>query len=145
MYTGWNLDFRKFFVYLKDKYKVSKAFLFIGKKDSNTKLYSYLEKSGFKLIYKPAVSYYDENNVEQIKGNVDAELVLHAMIEYPSYDKAIIVSGDGDYFCLIEYLEKQGKLKHVAIPNKFRYSKLFKKFRKYFFYVSEQKNKLEKK
>ena len=48
---------------------------------------------------------------------MDAELVLHAMIEYPNYDKAIVVSGDGDFHCLIEYLEKQGKLARVLILN----------------------------
>jgi uncharacterized LabA/DUF88 family protein len=46
----------------------------------------------------------------KVKGNVDAELVLHAMIEYPNYDKALIVTGDGDFFCLVEYLIKQDKL-----------------------------------
>jgi uncharacterized LabA/DUF88 family protein len=37
----------------------------------------------------------------RVKGNVDAELVLHTMIEYDNYSKAIIISGDGDFFCLV--------------------------------------------
>ena len=44
---------------------------------------------------------YFETNVRAsdgtVKGNVDAELVLHTMIEYKHFDKAIIVSGDGDF------------------------------------------------
>lgn len=62
-----------------------------------------------------------------IKGNVDAELVLYAMKELSRYDKAIIVSGDGDFFSLVEYLEQQGKLAHLMTPN-WQYSSLLKPF-----------------
>ncbi len=62
-----------------------------------------------------------------IKGNVDAELVLYAMKEMPNYDQAIIVSGDGDFFSLAEYLEQQGKLAHILTPN-WQYSSLLKVF-----------------
>jgi hypothetical protein len=65
------------------------------------------------------------------------------MIEFPNYSKAIIVSGDGDYYCLIEYLENHNKLSHVMIPNKSSYSSLLKKYRRYFVFVSELKEKLE--
>jgi len=62
--------------------------------------------------------------------------------KYEEYDKAIIVSGDGDFHCLIEYLEQKGKLLHVIIPNHKKYSALLRKFRKYFIYIN---NNLEKK
>ncbi|HEY5153056.1 MAG TPA: NYN domain-containing protein, partial [Candidatus Saccharimonadales bacterium] len=62
-----------------------------------------------------------------IKGNVDAELVLYAMKELPNYDQAIIVSGDGDFFSLAEYLEEQGKLANILTPN-WQYSSLLKVF-----------------
>jgi len=43
---GWKLDFRRFRIYLKDKYKIRKAFLFIGYIEKNQKLYDSLKKSG---------------------------------------------------------------------------------------------------
>jgi len=46
----------------------------------------------------------------KVKGNVDAELVLHTMIEYLNYDRALLVTGDGDFFCLVDYLIKKNKL-----------------------------------
>jgi len=73
---------------------------------------------------------------------VDAELVLHAMIEYPNYNKAIIVSGDGDFHCLVEYLEKQGKLLNIVIPNSRKYSALLRKYQKYFVYLDKLSKKL---
>jgi len=77
-----------------------------------------------------------------VKGNVDAELVLHAMIEYKNYDKAIIVSGDGDFHCLIEYLEEKGKLFKIIAPNK-RYSSLLRRFTNYIVIIAPMREKLK--
>ena len=141
---GWKLDFDRFYVYLKDKYKATKAFIFIGYVAGNETLYTSLQKAGYIIVFKPTLEYKKEG-IKYIKGNVDAELVLHAMIEYPNYDKAIIVSGDGDFYCLVEYLEKRGKLLHILIPNSRKYSALLRKFRKYFAYIDGLEKKLGKK
>jgi len=140
---GWDLGFAKFFIYLKDKYKVSKTFLFIGYVPGNESLYTFLQNAGYIVIFKPTLEYKKKGEI-YTKGNVDAELVLHTMIEYSNYDKAIIVSGDGDFHCLIEYLEKQEKLFHVIIPNRRKYSALLRKFRKYFIYIDNLKQKIGK-
>ena len=96
------------------------------------------------MIFKPTIPSLDDNHQLKPKGNVDAELVLHSMIQYPNYEKAIIVSGDGDFHCLVEYLQKQGKLAHVFIPNPKKYSALLRKFRKYFVYIHALDHKLSK-
>jgi len=141
--TGWHLDFTRFLVYLQDKYKVKKAFLFIGYVAGNEALYTSLQKAGYIVIFKPTLEY-KKGKERFTKGNVDAELVLHSMIEYPNYDKAIIVSGDGDFYCLIEYLEKQKKLKYLLIPNPRKFSALLRKFRSYFIYIDRLQKKLGK-
>ena len=134
---GWKLDFKRFRVYLKDKYKVSKAFLFIGFIDKNQKMYDSLKKYDYTLVFKPTVV-----SKHEIKGNVDAELVLHSMIEYKNYSKAVIVSGDGDFHCLVEYLDKQKKLEKVIVPNRKKYSQLLSKFMKYIDFMNDKKLKL---
>jgi len=98
---GWILDFRRFRKYLEDKYSITNAFIFIGYIDTNQNLYTSLQKDGYILIFKPTLNLPDG----KAKGNVDAELVLHTMIEYSNYDKALIVSGDGDFYCLVDYLK----------------------------------------
>ena len=100
-------------------------------------------KSGYIIIFKPTLEIKKDGQIF-IKGNVDAELVLHTMIEYNNYDKAIIVSGDGDFHCLIEYLEKNNKLFYAMIPNHRKYSALLRKFRKYFIYIDGLEQKLGK-
>src|SRR3989344_5206411 len=89
---GWKLDFRRFFVRLREKYGVIKAFLFIGYIEGNSDLYALLQEAGFICIFKPTLKYKDGKT----KGNCDAELVLQVMIEYPNYSRAVVVTGDGD-------------------------------------------------
>jgi len=121
---GWTLDFKRFRVYLEDKYKINKAFLFIGYLPENQQLYKYLQDSEYIIVFKPALIRKDGC----IKGNVDAELVLRAMIEYNNYAKALIITGDGDFYCLVDYLNKKDKLLKLFVPNVKKYSKLLKPF-----------------
>ena len=119
---GWKIDFAKFRVYLKEKYGVSQAYMFIGFVSGNQALYTRLQKCGFICVFKPTLVHADGT----VKGNCDAELVLHAMIEYPNYDQAVIVTGDGNFQCLAKYFVEQGKLKCLLIPNRKKYSALLK-------------------
>ena len=123
---GWKLDWRKFRQYLRNKYNVNKAYLFIGQVAGNEALYAFLQESGYILIFKPTLERQQQDKVK-IKGNVDAELVLHSMIQYKNYDKAVIVTGDGDFHCLVEYLEEKGKLLKILAPTN-HYSSLLRKF-----------------
>jgi uncharacterized LabA/DUF88 family protein len=140
IYRGWKLDFKKFRKYLSDKFRVDKVFLFIGYVRQNINLYDKLKSFGYKLVFKPTVS----DGEGKPKGNVDAELVLDsAAIEYPNYDKAIIVSGDGDFYCLVDYLKKKGKLLALVIPNRYSESSLLKKFQEYKTILNREQVKLE--
>lgn len=154
---GWKLDWRKFRQYLADQHNVTKAYTFIGYMSENESMYEYMHELGYLVVLKPTVdvsTHHDANekaaiqtkdqanspgkggdpkdkekdkDKPTIKGNVDAELVLYAMKELPNYDQAVIVSGDGDFFSLAEYLEEQGKLSHILTPN-WQYSSLLKVF-----------------
>ena len=119
---GWRLDFQKFRRYLADKYHITKAFLFIGFVEGNNVLYAKLHSAGFICIFKPTLKYKDG----KIKGNCDAELVLQAMIELKNFHKAMIISGDGDFYCLANYLIDQNKLSALLIPNQKQFSALLK-------------------
>jgi len=135
---GWKLDWRKFRQYLRNKYRVTKAYLFIGYVPGNEALYVSMQQMGFIVILKPTM----ELPSGAVKGNVDAELVLHTMIEYKNYSRAIIVTGDGDFFCLVEYLAKKGKLLHLFTPNKY-YSRLYKQFSSFIVRIDQLRRSLE--
>ena len=137
---GWKLNFSRFRVYLKEHYSVTKAFLFIGYIEDNNDLYTSLKNAGFICIFKPTLEYKEGST----KGNCDSELVLHTMIEYPNYDKAIIVTGDGDFYCLVQYLLSREKLSTIIIPNRFKFSALLKvkELHKHLRFMNDLKNKL---
>lgn len=142
---GWKLDWRKFRHYLNDEYNVTQAYMFIGYMSENEQLYEYMHELGYLVVLKPTVDIAassqatdaakantphkegDEKEKSMVKGNVDAELVLYAMKEMPNYAKAIIVSGDGDFFSLVEYLDEQHKLAKIMAPN-WQYSSLLKAY-----------------
>jgi len=142
-HQGWNLDYKKFFQYLTDKYRVTKVILFIGWIKEQKRLYEKLRSIGYSIVFKETTRYIQDGKV-CYKGNVDAELVLYcAKVEFYNYNKAIIVSGDGDFKCLVRYLDENKKLQRILIPNKLAYSSLLFPYREYMDFISDQRNKLK--
>jgi len=139
---GWNLDYKRFRVYLKEKYKVEIAYLFIGYLPENQDLYDSLQKAGYILKFKPVLPNKDGSH----KGNVDADLVLQATIDYyeKNFDKILIVTSDGDFYCLVKFLYKNNKLLNVISPYQKTCSTLLKKTAKEkIVFMDNLKKKLE--
>lgn len=137
---GWKLDYKKFRIYLKEKYRVKKAYFFIGFVALNQGLYDKLQEAGFILKFKPTIPDGDG----KIKGNIDADLVLRAILEKDDYDKAVIISSDGDFYSLIQYLYENKKLRIVLSPSKGHCSTLIKQTAKEkIYFMDNLRNKLE--
>ncbi len=109
---GWKLNFYRFRKYLFEKYSVTTAYYFIGYTPGNQPLYSELQKAGYVLIFKPTIPDQDGN----VKGNIDADLVLQAMIDFQNYNQAIIITSDGDFYSLVKHLYQNNKLRFVMSP-----------------------------
>lgn len=148
--VGWKMDWRKFRAYLSDNYGVGKAYMFIGYMSENEALYEQMHDLGYTVVLKPTVEPHKDESAaidapeeakRQIKGNIDADLVLFAMKEQKNYNKAIIVSGDGDFYSLCEYLKSRGKLLAIMTPN-WQYSTLLKEFDSHIIRLDMLKNVL---
>jgi len=136
---GWKIDWFKSRRYLKEKYQVTTAYLFIGYVAEHNDLYDSLQKAGFVLKFKPTIPDGDGN----VKGNVDADLVLQVMIDYADYDQAVIVSSDGDFYSLVRHLYHNQKLGKVLSPHERTCSSLLKKTaRERIVYMSNLKSKI---
>jgi uncharacterized protein (TIGR00288 family) len=137
---GWKLDYKKFRVYLQEKYGVEKAYMFIGFVALNQKLYDKLQEAGFILKFKPTIPDADG----KIKGNVDADLVLQAMIDITEYEQAVVISSDGDFYSLVQHLGEKGKLKAVMSSDEKNCSTLLKQSAKdKLQYMYDLRDKLE--
>jgi uncharacterized LabA/DUF88 family protein len=156
---GWKIDWRKFRQYLSSKYDVKCAYMFIGYMPEHEDMYEKLHDAGYNIVLKQTYDMTkprledekspkeekNENKEEKerhVKGNVDTELVLWAMKEIPNYDKAVIVSGDGDFYSLIEYLDEQNKLLKILAPS-WQYSGLFNKYENYIERIDKNRRQLE--
>ncbi len=138
----WKLDWKKLAKHLKKKYNVENIYLFIWYISSNQSMYTYLQKLGFICVFKPVLELKDG----RVKWNVDAELVLEVMIELNNFDKAIIITWDWDFACLVRYLRDNNKLKLLIVPNEKKYSCFLRKeARWYIDSLTNKRNKLERK
>lgn len=141
---GWSLDYKRFRVWLKEKYAVERAYLFIGLIPKNKDLYTYLQECGFTLIYKEVV--YD--HVGKAKGNCDADLVLKVMqdVYENQFSKCVIVTSDGDYASLVKLLFDRKKILSVLSPaNVEKCSILLKRTGASIVFINDKKALLEAK
>jgi uncharacterized LabA/DUF88 family protein len=136
---GWSVDHKKFRVYLFDKYHITEAYYFLGFVSAEEQdLYDKLQKAGFILSFREHSSLLKGNK----KGNVDSDIIFGAMkmlIENEDFGKIFIVSGDGDYKKLVDFLVKRKRFGKMLFPNKKFASSLYKNLGgEYFDYLEEK-------
>lgn len=140
MDLGWRLEYARFRVWLTEKYGVKRAYLFIGLVPKYKDLYTRLQEAGFTLVFKETT--FDDKG--RVKGNCDADLVLQATRDFyeKHFEKAILVSSDGDYASLVKFLYENNKLRAVLSPSN-KCSILLKRTNAPIAYLGEQKVRLQ--
>lgn len=136
---SWEIDLKKFRFYLYRKYKVIKAYYFIGYfNEEHIDLYKSIAESGYYLIFRKHSK--DHRSIK--KGNVDTDLVFEVMkkiAENEAFDRVVLVSGDGDYYKMVEYLIKKDRFCKLLAPNERRMSSLYRILHtKYFTFLNQQ-------
>lgn len=136
---GWRLDYKRFRVWLRDKYGVETAYLFIGLMPEKKDLYTKLQEDGYVLVYKEIT--YD--GAGKVKGNCDADLVLKTVVDFyeNKFDKAILVSSDGDCAGLVKFLKEKDSFHSVISPGS-KCSFLLRKLNISLVYLHTQREKL---
>ncbi len=136
---SWHIDLRRFRIYLREKYHVEKAFYYMGyviDGDKYQKLYEHIQEAGYILVFRK----HNSAMIGKKKGNVDSDIILDAMKRLylkEKFDQIILVSGDGDYKGLVDFLIEQDKFGKVLFPNKKYASSLYKQLEpKYFDYLN---------
>ncbi len=111
----FEIDYKKFRGWLRQKYNPNKVYLFIGLVPERVKFYEYLQSCGYVLVFKQTVSIG-----EKIKGNCDAELVLKVTSDFyeKTFSSCILITGDGDFGCLVEFLKEKKSMNQIIAPDK---------------------------
>lgn len=139
--SGWKIDFFRFRKWLTDKYKVTRAYYFIGLIPREKDMYEALQKAGFTLMFKEVVYGSDG----KAKGNCDADLVLQAVrdVYENSCEKLALITSDGDYAGLAKFLQEKSKLKIILSPSvQEKCSILLKRTSAPITYLNDVKNKI---
>ncbi len=135
----WRVNLKKFRVYLKDKYSISKAFYFLGYViNDNNGLYEEIQDAGFILKFRE----HNSAMLSKKKGNVNTDIVFDVMkkiYKKEPFDKIVLVAGDGDYKMLVDFLIEENRFKKILFPNRKFASSLYKKLgSEYFDYLSNE-------
>ena len=134
----WRIDLARFKVYLKDRYNCDEALLFMGAYDEEyERTYKLFGSFGYKLMFR----LHDEVAHSKKKGNVDTDVVFQMKHDFhhDAFEKAVLVSGDGDYFKTVNYLVEQGKFERVMLPSHKNASSLYRKLRsRYYIFLDDK-------
>lgn len=146
----WRVDLARFRVYLQQKYNVEKAFYYLGYVQDDKRaeeLYEEIQSAGFILVFRQHTSVM----LGKKKGNVDSDIIFSVMrrlYKKEDFDKVVLVSGDGDYKPLADFLIEENRFAKILFPNKKYASSLYKGIgAPYFAYLSDAdvRAKIEKK
>lgn len=129
----WHIDLARFRVYLEQKYGVTIAYYFLGYVDeTNNDLYEKIQSAGFVLVFREHSSVM----LGKKKGNVDSDIIFTVMKKLyrkEDFAKVVLVSGDGDYKLLVDFLIEEDKLEKILFPDGKRASSLYKKISSHYF------------
>lgn len=129
----WKVDLFKFRKYLADKYDIQKAYYFLGfLNEENQILYDKIQEAGFIVKFRE----HNSAMIGKKKGNVDSDIIFDIMkriYKQDVFDKIVLVSGDGDYKMLVDFLIEENKFKKILFPNKSFASSLYKKITRVYF------------
>lgn len=142
----WKIDLVRFRIYLEKKYNVSKAYYFLGhvqEGDKVEELYESIQQAGFILVFRQ----HSSAMIGKKKGNVDSDIIFSVMkrvYKDKDFNKIVLVSGDGDYKMLVDFLIEENKFAKILFPNKKFASSLYKELGSEYFDYLENKNVREK-
>ena len=115
----------RFFVYLKEKYKMTYIKIFVWYIPTNHHIYTSLEQIGYSLRFREAVVW----STGRIKANIDTNLVAEVMIDFyeNNLQQSILMSCDGDFDCLVQFLYTKNIFKRLIATKPWDLSILLKK------------------
>ena len=102
---GWRMDFEKLAKYLWERFNAKRILYYAGVDDENKKqlkFYEKLQDFGYSLRLIPVKRFSDG----KVKADVDSRMTFEMMLYINKHDSVIVFTGDGDYYWVIEYLQK---------------------------------------
>lgn len=110
---GFRIDFTKLKQYYQTLGDVTQAVYFTALPPKEVesplrRMVDYVEFNGYTLIQKETKEYFDpDTKTKRLKGNMDVEIAVYAGEAASSITDMVLFSGDGDFRCLLESLQRR--------------------------------------
>jgi uncharacterized LabA/DUF88 family protein len=101
--------------------------LLYGRHIQRIRFYQKLVAFGYELILKPVKLYTQEDGSTKRKANCDVDMAFYLMKEKENFERALVLSGDGDFLPVLKHLELEGK-KVIILGRGERTAKEIKQF-----------------
>ena len=113
-HLGWQIDFSRLMAFFMAGYASVQANYYVPASepvtDENAAFQRVLTAHGYRITSKPVKKIVNkETGVIVMKGNLDVELVVDALIGADQFDTFILFSGDSDFLPLLRALKHKEK------------------------------------
>ena len=113
-HLGWHIDFSRLMAFFMSSYASVQANYYVPASEpvseENAAFTRVLTAHGYRITSKSVKKIVNkETGVIVMKGNLDVELVVDALISIDHYDTFILFSGDSDFLPLLRALKAKGK------------------------------------
>lgn len=99
----------------------------IEKYVKRAKFYKKLQKFGYQLVLRPVKIYRQPDGSKRLKANCDIEMALAMIKDMPKYERAMVLTGDGDFLPIMKYV-KHNKKEVIVLARGPRTAKEIKHF-----------------
>ena len=110
---NFDIDYKKLLQYFAKNGHLVRAFYYTALIEDQEyspirPLVDWLDYNGYTMVTKPAKEYTDSAGRRKIKGNMDIELAVDVMEMSERFDHIVLFSGDGDFFSLVDAVQRKG-------------------------------------
>ena len=110
---GFDIDYRRLLREFDQRSRLVRAYYYTAliedeEYSSIRPLIDWLDYNGYAVVTKPAKAYIDATGRRKIKGNMDIELAIDAMVVASNIDHMVLFSGDGDFRSVVEAVQRKG-------------------------------------
>jgi uncharacterized LabA/DUF88 family protein len=111
---GFDIDYKKLRAEFEKRSHLVRAYYYTAITDDAEEysplrpLIDFLAYNGYQVVTKPVQRYTDSTGQTRQKGNMDIEIAVDMLELAESLDHLILFSGDGDFRCLLEAIQRKG-------------------------------------
>ncbi|MEY9134660.1 uncharacterized LabA/DUF88 family protein [Bradyrhizobium diazoefficiens] len=109
---GFDIDYKRLLKEYQSRGTLLRAFYYTAiiedqEYSSIRPLIDWLDYNGYAVVTKATKEFVDASGRRKVKGNMDVELAVDAMELARHIDQMILFSGDGDFRCLVEAVQRR--------------------------------------